>query len=173
MDISKISAGKNPPEDINVLVEIPQEGSVKYELDKESGAMMVDRFAFTAMHYPFNYGFVPNTMADDGDPLDVLLISREAVMPGSVVRCRPLGGLRMKDEAGEDTKIIAVPHSKVDSSYEEMKGIEDLPQAFKDRIKHFFEHYKELEPDKWVKVEQFEDIAFAREEINKGITKAG
>jgi inorganic pyrophosphatase len=169
MDISKISAGKNPPEDINVFVEIPQGSSVKYELDKESGAIVVDRFTFTSMHYPCNYGFVPGTLADDGDPVDVLVLSREPVVPGSVVRCRPIGALSMKDEAGNDTKIIAVPHSKVDATYDNIKTMDDIPKVILEKIKHFFEHYKELEPGKWVNVEQFQDTQFAFKEITKGI----
>jgi len=169
MDIKKIPPGKNPPEDIYVVVEIPQDSPIKYELDKETGAVFVDRFLFTAMHYPFNYGFIPQTLADDGDPVDVLVISRYPVAPGSVIRCRPIGGLEMRDEGGVDTKLIAVPHSKIDPTFDEIKSVDDLPKALLDRIKHFFEHYKELEPGKWVKVEGFKGVQFAIEEIKKGI----
>ncbi len=169
MDVSKIPAGKNPPTDIYVVIEIPQDSGIKYELDKESGAIFVDRFLFTAMHYPFNYGFIPQTLADDGDPVDVLVVSRYPVAPGSVIRCRPIGALQMKDEEGIDTKLIAVPHSKVDPTYDKVNSVSDLPEILLNRIKHFFEHYKELEPGKWVKVEEFKGVDFALEEINKGI----
>ncbi|MEJ5172737.1 MAG: inorganic diphosphatase [Hydrogenothermaceae bacterium] len=169
MDLKKIPAGKNPPEDIYVVIEIPQGSSIKYEVDKESGAVFVDRFLFTAMYYPFNYGFIPNTLADDGDPTDVLVISREPVVPGSVIRARPIGMLEMEDEEGIDTKIIAVPVSKLDNSYDSIKEITDLPQATLNKIKHFFEHYKELESGKWVKVKSFKDSNSAKEDILKSI----
>jgi inorganic pyrophosphatase len=169
MDVTKIPAGKNPPEDIFVVVEIPQGSSIKYEVDKESGAVFVDRFLFTAMYYPFNYGFIPNTLADDGDPTDVLVISSEAVVPGSVIRCRPIGMLEMEDEAGIDTKIIAVPVSKLDRTFENIKDINDLPEATLEKIKHFFEHYKELEKGKWVKVKEFKSAKDAMEDIKKSI----
>ena len=161
--------GKNPPEDVYVVVEIPQGSGIKYEVDKETGLVFVDRFLFTAMYYPFNYGFIPQTLADDGDPVDVLVISREPVVPGSVLRARPIGVLDMRDEEGIDTKVIAVPHSKIDPSYEKVKTVEDLPEIVRERIKHFFEHYKELEPGKWVKVESFRGVQAAIEEIKKGI----
>lgn len=169
MGIEKVPPGKNPPEDVYVVVEIPQGSSIKYEVDKESGMIFVDRFLYTAMHYPFNYGFVPQTLADDGDPVDLLVISQQPVAPGSVIRCRPIGALEMRDEEGVDTKLIAVPHSKLDPTYDSIKSVEDLPKALLDKIKHFFEHYKELEPGKWVKVESFKGVEFAYEEIRKGI----
>lgn len=169
MNLKNIPPGKNPPEDIYVVVEIPQDSPIKYELDKESGAVFVDRFLFTAMHYPFNYGFIPQTLADDGDPVDVLVVSRYPVVPGSVLRCRPVGALQMRDEEGEDTKLLAVPHSKLDPTYDSVKSYEDLPEITLNRIKHFFEHYKELEPGKWVKVEGFKGVEFAYEEIRRGI----
>jgi inorganic pyrophosphatase len=169
MGLKDIPAGKNPPEDIYVVIEIPQGSGIKYEVDKESGAVFVDRFLFTAMYYPFNYGFIPQTLADDGDPVDVLVVSREPVVPGSVMRCRPIGVLEMKDEEGIDTKLIAVPHSKLDPTYENVKTVDDLPQILRDRIKHFFEHYKELEPGKWVKVESFKGVQSAIDELKKGI----
>ncbi|MFN3265000.1 MAG: inorganic diphosphatase, partial [Aquificaceae bacterium] len=131
--------------------------------------VFVDRFLFTAMHYPFNYGFVPQTLADDGDPVDVLVISRYPVAPGSVLRCRPIGALQMRDEEGVDTKLLAVPHSKLDPTYDSIKSPEDLPEITLSRIKHFFEHYKELEPGKWVKVEGLKGVDFAYEEIRRGI----
>ncbi|ADC88995.1 Inorganic diphosphatase [Thermocrinis albus DSM 14484] len=169
MSVRDLPPGKNPPEDIYVVIEIPQDSSIKYELDKESGVLFVDRFLFTAMHYPFNYGFIPQTLADDGDPVDVLVVSRYPVVPGSVLRCRPIGALQMRDEEGVDTKLIAVPHTKLDPTYDRVKTLDDLPPVVLDRIKHFFEHYKELEPGKWVKVEEFKGVQFAIEEIKKGI----
>ncbi len=169
MDLSKIPAGKNPPEDIYVVIEIPQGSSIKYEVDKESGAVFVDRFLFTAMYYPFNYGFIPNTLADDGDPTDVLVISRESVVPGSVIRCRPIGMLEMEDEEGIDTKVIAVPVSKLDQTFEGINEVSQLPEATLNKIKHFFEHYKELESGKWVKVKSFKDSSAAKEDIKNSI----
>jgi inorganic pyrophosphatase len=169
MALKDIPPGKNPPEDIYVVVEIPQGSGIKYEVDKETGVLFVDRFLFTAMYYPFNYGFIPQTLAEDGDPVDVLVISREPVVPGSVLRARPVGILEMRDEEGVDTKVIAVPHSKIDPSYEKVKTVEDLPEVVRDRIKHFFEHYKELEPGKWVRVESFKGLQAAIEEIKRGI----
>lgn len=169
MDLKKIPAGKNPPEDIFVVIEIPQGSSIKYEVDKESGAVFVDRFLFTAMYYPFNYGFIPSTLAEDGDPTDVLVISREPVVPGSVIRARPIGMLEMEDEEGIDTKIIAVPVSKLDNSYDGINEVTDLPEATLNKIRHFFEHYKELEAGKWVKVKSFKDSSTAKEDIRKSI----
>jgi inorganic pyrophosphatase len=169
MNLSLIPAGKNPPEDIYVVIEIPQGSGIKYEVDKKSGAVFVDRFLFTAMYYPFNYGFIPNTLADDGDPTDVLVISREPVFPGSVIRCRPIGMLEMEDEAGIDTKIIAVPVSKLDPTFDGIKEVNDLPEAMLNKIKHFFEHYKELESGKWVKVKSFKDSNEAKADIVKSI----
>ncbi len=171
MDLSKIPAGKNPPEDIYVVIEIPQGSSIKYEVDKESGAVFVDRFLYTAMYYPFNYGFIPNTLADDGDPEDVLVVSSEPVAPGSVIRCRPIGMLEMEDEEGIDTKVIAVPVSKLDKSFDNISDVFDLPQATLDKIKHFFEHYKELEPGKWVKVKEFKGKEEALADIQKAVER--
>jgi len=155
MDLSKLSSGKNPPAEINVFIEIPQGSSVKYELDKESGFIVVDRFNYTGMYYPFNYGFIPKTHSEDGDPMDVLVIASYQVNPGTVIPSRPIGLLEMEDEAGIDTKIIAVPTEKVDPFYIKIKDIEDLDEATKKKIKHFFDHYKELEPKKWVKTKDF------------------
>jgi inorganic pyrophosphatase len=171
MDIQKIPAGKNYPEEINVLVEIPQGSSVKYELDKKTGAIFVDRFAYTAMFYPFNYGFIPQTKAKDGDPIDVLVISTYEVAVGSIIPCRPIGLLQMEDEAGIDTKIIALPTKKVDPFYANIDDIEQLPTKTKELIKHFFEHYKELEPGKWVKTKNFLSKEEALKEIKKGLLK--
>jgi len=169
MDISRISVG-NLPEEINVVVEIPQGSSIKYELDKESGALVVDRFIHTAMVYPFNYGFIPQTHADDGDPIDVLLISGQPVTPGCVVPSRPIGMLEMEDEAGIDTKIIAVPAKKVDPWYVKIEDVKDLDEATHEKIKHFFGHYKELEQGKWVKIRQILGKEDAAEAILKSVT---
>jgi inorganic pyrophosphatase len=166
-----LSPGKNPPEEINVYVEIPQDSSIKYELDKESGVIFVDRFLFTAFSYPFNYGFIPGTMAQDGDPTDVLVLSSKTVAPGTVIPSVPIGMLEMEDEAGIDTKILAVPQVKIDPYYGTWKSLEDVPQSIKDKIKHFFEHYKELEPNKWVKLKDWKDKQSALEDIRKSLKK--
>ncbi len=171
MDISKIKTGKNPPEEINVLIEIPQGSQVKYELNKETGALEVDRFLYTSTYYPFNYGFIPNTLSEDGDPIDVLVISNQVVFPGSIIPSRPIGMLEMEDEAGIDTKIIAVPTTKIDPSHAHINDINDLNEGIKSKIKHFFEVYKQLEPNKWVKVKNFLPKEKALEEIKKGIKK--
>ena len=169
MNTNKLSPGKNPPEEVNVFVEIPQGGSTKYELDKESGVIMVDRFAYTAMFYPFNYGFVPGTSAEDGDPIDVLVISTYPVHPGTVIPCRPIGILEMEDEEGVDTKILAVPTTKVDPFFASVKDVKDIDEATKKKIQHFFNHYKELEPGKWVKTKNFLGKEKALEAIKKAI----
>lgn len=170
MNISNIPAGKNAPEDINVIIEIPANSSpVKYEVEKDSGAVFVDRFMATPMFYPANYGFIPNTLADDGDPLDVLVVTPYPVVPGAVIRCRPVGVLNMTDEAGGDAKVVAVPHDKLTKIYQDVKDIEDLPQLLRDQIKHFFENYKTLEAGKWVKVEGWANAAAAKAEIEKSI----
>jgi inorganic pyrophosphatase len=150
MDISKIPAGRNPPEDINVLVEIPQGDPIKYELDPESGALFVDRFLPTAMHYPGNYGFIPQTLGEDGDPLDVLVLAPGAVIPGAVMRCRPVGALLMEDEHGGDDKIIALPLDAAHPFDDGIKTVSQLPQSLRDQVAHFFQHYKDLEPEKRV-----------------------
>jgi len=167
MDFKKISVGKNPPHEINVLIEIPQGSSVKYELDKDSGVLMVDRLLYTSMTYPFNYGFIPNTNAEDGDPVDVVLISSLPVAPGTIVAARPIGLLEMEDEAGPDNKILAVPTEKIDPQFASVKDIVDLNDHIKERIKHFFESYKELEPGKWVKTKEFLNKDEAEAEIKK------
>lgn len=171
MDIKKIPAGKNPPEEINVLIEIPQGSSIKYELDKESGLIFVDRFAYTAMFYPFNYGFIPNTYAEDGDPVDVLVISTYPVAPGTVIPSRPIGMLEMEDEEGIDTKIIAVPTKKVDPFFANIEDISQLDNSTKKKIQHFFNHYKELEPGKWVKTRNFLSKLDAFKAIKKALKK--
>lgn len=169
MNISKLTAGKNPPKEINVFVEIPQGSSVKYELDKESGVIMVDRFAYTAMFYPFNYGFVPATSAEDGDPVDVLVISSYQVAPGTVIPSRPIGMLEMEDEEGIDTKILAVPTVKVDPFMKNVNNVSDLDETTLKKIQHFFNHYKELEPGKWVKTKNFLPKEKAEEAIKKAM----
>lgn len=169
MNLSKLSAGKNPPEEVNVVIEIPQGSPIKYELDKESECMMVDRFAFTTMVYPFNYGFIPNTHAEDGDPVDVLVISTYPVHPGTVIPARPIGLLEMEDEAGIDTKILAVATKKVDPFYSDIEDIEDLNETARKKIQHFFNHYKELEAGKWVKTKNFLPKAKALEAIKAGM----
>jgi inorganic pyrophosphatase len=170
MDISKISAGRNPPFDLHAVIEIPVGGvPVKYELDKESGAMFVDRFLHTAMFYPGNYGFIPHTLSEDGDPCDVIVIGSVPVVPGAVIRCRPVGALLMQDEAGLDEKVLAVPVDKLHPFYSDIRNYTDLPPVLIEQIAHFFEHYKDLEKGKWVKVVRWADaeesIAIVRDAI--------
>ena len=167
MDMMKLTAGDNAPEEINVFVEIPQGSSIKYEVDKDSGLLFVDRFLHTAMSYPFNYGFVTQTDAEDGDAVDVLLISSMPVTPGSVVRARPIGILEMEDEAGMDNKILAVPIKKIDPDYTDIEDINDISEHTKNKIKHFFENMKSLEKGKWVKLKNFLGKDAAMEEIRK------
>lgn len=168
MNFDKIPAGKDLPDDIYVVIEIPANGSpIKYEIDKDMGAVLVDRFMATPMFYPANYGFIPHTLADDGDPLDVLVITPYPVMPGSVIRCRPVGMLNMEDEAGGDEKLVAVPHEKLSASFGDIQDIEDVPQLLKDQISHFFENYKDLEHGKWVKIIGWENADAARASIIK------
>ncbi len=169
MNLSKLSAGKKVPEEVNVVIEIPQGSSIKYEIDKDSGAIMVDRFVYTAMFYPFNYGFIPGTLVEDGDPIDILVISTYPIHPGTVLPARPIGMLEMEDEEGIDTKILAVPTLKVDPSYADVKNISDLSEQEKNKIKHFFDHYKELEPGKWVKTKEFLPKEKAHEAIKKAL----
>jgi len=163
--------GKNPPEDIYVVVEIPLGSNVKYEMDKESGMIFVDRVLFTPMFFPFNYGYVPGTLEEDGDPVDVVLLSYDPFVPGSVVRARPIGLMVMEDEKGPDSKVIAVPHEKIDNRFAGVDDISKVDEAVKARIKHFFEHYKELEPGKWVKAREFRGKEAALEEIRKAIER--
>lgn len=153
MDLSKLSPGKAPPRDLFVVIEIPQGSSVKYEVDKDSGAIMVDRFLFTPMAYPAAYGFIPGTLADDGDPADALVLTPVApLVPGAVIRCRPIGMLKMEDESGQDEKIVCVPHDKVHTQFSTIKTVDELPEITRQAIQHFFETYKDLEKGKWVKV---------------------
>ena len=152
MDVSKISSGKDVPWDINVVVEIPQGSSVKYELDKDSGAIFVDRFLFTPMAYPAAYGFIPGTLAADGDPADALVLAPAPVVPGAVIRARPIGMLKMEDESGMDEKIVCVPHDKMHTQFTEVHEVMQLPEITRQVIEHFFTRYKDLEQGKWVKV---------------------
>jgi len=173
VQIAAIPVGKNPPDDVNVIIEVPVGGEpIKYEMDKESGALFVDRFLHTPMRYPGNYGFVPHTLSDDGDPIDVLIASTRPILPGAVINCRPIGVLKMSDEGGEDEKIIAVPSSKLTKNYLKVLELSDLPDILLEQIKHFFEHYKDLEPGKWVKVTGFGDAAEARTMITDAIERA-
>lgn len=174
MDMSKIPVGENPPFDINVIIEVPLGGEpIKYEMDKDSGAMFVDRFLYTAMRYPCNYGFIPHTLSDDGDPTDVLVVGQRALVPGCVIRARPVGVLLMEDEAGVDEKIVAVPHSKLTPFYDEVKSYKDLPEILLQRISHFFEHYKDLEKNKWVKIKGWADREHAGELIAAAVKAYG
>jgi inorganic pyrophosphatase len=172
MDIDRIPAGRAPPEEINVVVEIPQGGPIKYEIDKQSGALFVDRFLGTAMVYPGNYGFVPHTLAEDGDPIDVLIVGPGPVLPGAVVPCRPVGALLMEDEHGPDEKIVAVPVERARPFDADIRSQRDLPAALRGQIAHFFEHYKDLEPGKWVKVGRWADAEEAAELIRKAMARA-
>lgn len=173
MDMNKISIGENPPSDVNVIIEVPKGGEpIKYEIDKASGAMFVDRFLYTSMRYPCNYGFIPHTLCGDGDPIDVLVVGQRALVPGAVIRARPVGVLMMEDEAGIDEKIVAVPHEKLTRYYDNIRSYQDLPQVMQDRIPHFFAHYKDLEPDKWVKVLGWEDKEMAEQLISDSVKRA-
>lgn len=177
MDITKIPAGDNPPTDINVVIEIPGGGGggapVKYEIDKDSGAVRVDRIVYTPMFYPCNYGFIPNTLHDDGDPTDVLVRTTVELLPGAVIQCRPIGVLNMEDEGGIDDKIMAVPVAKIDPFQSNINDIDDLPDMERQRITHFFERYKDLEADKWVKVTGWAGRADAEQIIQKSVDAFG
>ncbi len=170
MSYQLVPAGKNPPEDIYVVIEIPaQHSPVKYEIDKETDSLFVDRFLGTAMFYPANYGYIPQTLSEDGDPLDVLVVAPQPVTPGAVIRARPIGKLVMEDESGVDAKLLAVPHDKLTPLYRHVKEPSDLPELLLAQIRHFFEHYKDLEPGKWVKVSGWEGSDSARAEIIKSL----
>ena len=170
MGLSSVPSGKDLPNDFNVVIEIPMHAEpIKYEVDKESGAIFVDRFMSTAMHYPCNYGYIPHTIAGDGDPVDVLVRTQFALPPGVVVRCRPVGMLKMTDEAGDDAKLLAVPVDKLTTMYRDVTSPRDLPQIVLDQISHFFAHYKDLEPGKYVKVLGWVDAEDAKREILEGV----
>ena len=170
MSLQQVPAGRNLPDEINVVIEVPMNSpAIKYEIDKESGAIFVDRMLKTAMYYPCNYGYVPHSLCGDGDPLDVLVVLPLPLVPGTVIQCRPVGVLQMKDEAGEDAKILAVPISDVTGIYRDIVSFEDMDKLLLDQIEHFFEHYKDLEPNKWVRTGEWEDVNVARKEITDAI----
>ncbi len=172
MSLQNIGYGKNAPEEIHVIIEIPAHSPpIKYEIDKETGALFVDRFMSAAMRYPCDYGYVPQTLSEDGDPIDVLVICPIPLTPGCVIRCRPIGMLAMTDESGKDTKILAVPVDKLTPLYRHVQQAEDLPGLLLEQIKHFFEHYKDLEKNKWVKVDSWCDADTARKEIAHSIER--
>ncbi len=173
MRIDAVSIGKNPPYDVNVVIEVPIGGEpIKYEMDKEAGALVVDRFLYTAMRYPGNYGFIPHTLSDDGDPCDVIVANTRAIVPGAIMSCRIVGVLLMEDEAGGDEKLLAVPSSKLTQRYDKVKNFTDLPDITLKQIEHFFQHYKDLEPGKWVKVVRWGDAQEAQALVLQGIERA-
>lgn len=172
MDMMKIAAGTNPPDDLNVIIEVPLGGdAIKYEFDKDSGAMFVDRFLYTEMRYPANYGFVPHTLSLDGDPIDVMVVGNRPLVPGSVLRARPVGVLLMSDDKGPDEKILAVPHPKLTTYYDKIATYHDLPDILIEKISHFFKHYKDLERGKFSKVDGWAGIEKARELISAAVDR--
>ena len=173
MRLDAVSIGNNPPHDVNVVIEVPIGGEpIKYEMDKEAGALVVDRFLYTAMRYPGNYGFVPHTLSGDGDPCDVIIANTRAIIPGAIINCRLVGVLLMEDEAGGDEKLLAVPSAKLTRRYENVTNYTDLPAITLKQIEHFFEHYKDLEQGKWVKIKRWGDAAEARAMLIEGIERA-
>ena len=173
MLLSAVKIGNNAPEDVNVVIEVPIGGEpIKYEMDKDSGALVVDRFLYTAMRYPGNYGFVPPTHSGDGDPCDVIVANTRAIIPGAIMNCRLVGVLIMEDEAGGDEKLLAVPSTKLTKRYDKIKNYTDLPEITLKQIEHFFQHYKDLEPGKWVKIVRWGDAAEARKMILEGVARA-
>lgn len=172
MSLNAVPAGKKLPDEVNVIIEIPAHADpVKYEVDKESGAIFVDRFMGTPMHYPVNYGYVPHTLSGDGDPADVLVITPFPLLAGSVITCRPVGILNMTDESGQDAKVLAVPIDKLSVLYRDVKDLTDIPESTRNQIEHFFSHYKDLEPNKWVKIDGWEGIEAARKEIMDSVER--
>jgi inorganic pyrophosphatase len=172
MRIDAIAIGRNPPKEVNVIVEVPVGGEpIKYEMDKKAGTLVVDRFLYTSMRYPGNYGFIPHTLSDDGDPIDVLIANQRGIVPGAVIAVRPVGVLKMQDEAGGDEKVIAVPTTKLTRRYESVKSYLDLPEITRQQIEHFFAHYKDLEGGKWVKVLGWGDAAEAEKMIVDAIAR--
>ena len=172
MNLDRVDAGRDVPNDVNVVIEIPMNGDpIKYELDKTTGALFIDRFMSTSMHYPCNYGYIPHTLSDDGDPVDVLVVTPFPLIPGVVVRCRPIGMLKMVDEAGGDEKLLAVPIDKLTPIYREVQSARDLPELTTSQITHFFQHYKDLEAGKWVKVEGWVGAEEAKQAILDGVKK--
>lgn len=173
MLIDAIKPGKNPPEDINVIIEVPVGGEpIKYELDKASGTLVVDRFLYTPMRYPGNYGFIPHTLSADGDPIDVLVSSTRALVPGCVINCRPVGVMVMEDDGGGDEKVIAVPSAETTMRYNHINTVADLPDITTSQIEHFFKHYKDLEPNKWVKIDRWGDVDVAKSMIVDAMDRA-
>jgi inorganic pyrophosphatase len=173
MNIKTIPIGDSPPDEINVIIEVPVGGEpIKYELDKNSGALFVDRFLYTPMRYPGNYGFVPDTLSEDGDPIDVLVCNTRALVPGCVISCRPIGVLVMEDDGGQDEKVIAVPAPHITRRYDDVNSYEDLPLISREQIQHFFEHYKDLEPGKWVKIQRWAGADEAKQFILEAIQRA-
>ena len=174
MRIDAIAIGSNPPHDVNVIIEVPVGGHpIKYELDKEAGTLVVDRFLYTPMSYPGNYGFVPHTLSDDGDPIDVLVCNTRQLVPGCVISVRPIGVLIMEDNAGQDEKIIAVPSHALTKRYDDIVNVSDMPEITLQQIEHFFEHYKDLEPGKWVKMGEWLNAEDARRLIVEAIEREG
>ncbi|MFK7791842.1 MAG: inorganic diphosphatase [Devosiaceae bacterium] len=173
MRIESIPIGKNPPHDVNVIIEVPIGGEpIKYEIEKESGALFVDRFLYTPMRYPGNYGFVPHTLSADGDPIDVVVCNTRPIVPGAVMNCRVVGALVMEDDGGGDEKLVAVPDHKLTSRYDHVQNYTDLPSILTDQIEHFFTHYKDLEPNKWVKIERWAGVDEAKEMVREAIERA-
>jgi inorganic pyrophosphatase len=173
MDIKRLSIGKNPPFEVNVVIEVSlRSDPIKYEFDKESGAIVVDRFLYTTMFYPCNYGFIPHTLAADGDPMDVMVVGRMPVQPGAVIGVRPIGVLELEDEAGGDEKILAVPQANITQLYDRVASWQDIPEIDLNRIQHFFEHYKDLEPEKWTRVGNWRDLDEAHRLIRQAIERA-
>ncbi len=173
MRLDAVSIGANPPHDVNVVIEVPIGGEpIKYEMDKEAGALVVDRFLYTSMRYPGNYGFIPHTLSGDGDPCDVIVANTRAIVPGAIMSCRIVGVLLMEDEAGGDEKLLAVPSAKLTQRYATVNDYTDLPRITLDQIEHFFAHYKDLEPGKWVKIVRWGDAAEARKLVLEGVERA-
>ena len=173
MDYNKLTPGKNAPKEVYVVNEIPMDSqSIKYEFDKETGAIFVDRFMGTTMRYPCNYGFIPHTLSGDGDPVDVLVYSNCPIHPGAVISAKPIGVLMTEDEKGSDEKVLAIPTAKLDPFFKDINSYKDLPEIFIKKITHFFEHYKDLEENKWVKVAGWKDYDYAFEIIEEGIKRA-
>jgi inorganic pyrophosphatase len=173
MNVDAISIGKNPPHEVNVVIEVPIGGEpIKYEMDKDVGALVVDRFLYTSMRYPGNYGFIPHTLSDDGDPCDVIVANTRAIIPGAIMSCKIVGVMLMQDEAGGDEKLIAVPSAKLTQRYARINNYLDLPEITLKQIEHFFAHYKDLEPGKWVKILRWGDADEARAMVTAGIARA-
>ena len=173
MNLQAVSIGENAPAEVNVVIEVPIGGEpIKYEMDKASGALKVDRFLYTSMRYPGNYGFIPHTLSDDGDPCDVIVANTRAIIPGAIMSCRIVGVLLMEDEAGRDEKLLAVPSAKLTQRYARVNNFTDLPEITLEQIEHFFAHYKDLEPGKWVKIVRWGDAEEARRLVKEGIARA-